>query len=1175
MKLKSKLLALCFAVLLTLGCAIGFAACDDAEELADTAETKSYIVTVTCDETKGSYTLTPSANADGKYEEGTSVTLTVTPKAEYEVDSVKVNDSAVTLTENKYTFNVGKDTTVVVAFKDKTEVPPVEEKVNLTLTYTEAEGTVTSDPAPVDGKVAKGVSVTVTVTPAENYEIDSVKVNGSPVELTGDHYAFTADTDTTVEVTFKVKTVNLTLTYTEAEGTVTSDPAPVDGKVAKGASVTVTVTPAENYEVDSVKVNGSAVELTGDHYTFTADTDTTVEVTFKVKVVSYDVTVSLTEGGRYRMTQEGAASAALPSITATREGKTYIVIPEKDTDVTVTIYLYTDAGYKLKSITIGETDKTQELTQQKDGKYVYTTFTLTESCEIALAWEKVEEPCKVTIDFDGRNGSVSIYDFTTSIDKPLEDLEHVLYGTRAHLRITPDRSEYEVTLSVNGEPVELTSSSYFCYIYEDTTFKVIIKSNEPEKPEVPEVGSSVEFSVGLTPALNAGTYTLSSYGSYKAGDTVILTVMPYSKYVVESVTVNGEPVSPKEDGGSEYELTLTAWVTRVEIVFAEKEPVKPAELSVTVTPELNAGTYELSALGSYKEGDVVTLTLKPYSGYSVESVTFNEQPISPKEEGGLVYELKLAAGANLASVVFAETVKSATLAVNMSPSEEGGSYDLSSDGPYKEGDTVTLTVHPESGYAVKSVTLNAVSVSPKSDLVYDLTLAAGENTVEITFEEVEMIFPEAVLGVWDPSLASGTVGASITVNAGSVVFEGKTCPVTNTDGVLSFTYQDDEGASTVYTPAYRSIRDGLYLFTLTYTDLSDSSEATAYFLKHGEDYETYTFPQEFVGDWEIPDGSGNSLTVTEESLLWGTRKAIVLEYDASEKILTMLAGSELFTVKLQGTKQLAVTHQASGKESTSYYSKVLGTDPVLLPQYAGTYTSKDGVNILVVNEDGSAKYSVNSGASYYEDVLFCPADKFGLQKNSYTMKYNSLSQEWSADFLTDAGLGVRVWIRKSDTSAGIELYASDYKEPNMKIKVEIVGGVGGSYTISPDPVNGEAGYRAGVTVSITITADADYVFETVQTTGMLAGHWSNLSFPSELKTVPGLSHTFTFEVTDKKIENYKDFDGYTYRVTFAQVTSSTSTGVSSEVGSQLTDMGIVEEPNAEEIIVDRKNAILV
>ncbi len=290
-KLRKVLISV-FSVML-LVCLGLFAAACNGENEPTPAEKIYYTVTVAeYEETQGSVTLAPAAE-NGKYEENTSVTVTVTPNADYEVDAVKVNGSALTAnSEGNYVFTVKGDTTVSVTFKTKTVTPPpADETVNITVDCG-TEGSYTLDPAPVDGKVAKGASVTLTVTPDAEHEVESVKVNNSEVTANNEgKYVFTADADTTVEITFKTKTVtpppadetvNITVTCGE-EGSYTLDPAPVDGKVAKGASVTLTVTPDDGYAIYDVTVNGRpATKGEGEGvYTFTADADTSIVIKFK------------------------------------------------------------------------------------------------------------------------------------------------------------------------------------------------------------------------------------------------------------------------------------------------------------------------------------------------------------------------------------------------------------------------------------------------------------------------------------------------------------------------------------------------------------------------------------------------------------------------------------------------------------------------------------------------------------------------------------------------------------------------------------------------------------------------------------------------------------------------------------------------------------------------------
>ena len=76
------------------------------------------------------------------------------------------------------------------------------------------------------------------------------------------------------------KVTTYTVTATEgANGTISKVTDPVEA----GQSVTLTITPAEGYEVDKLTVNGEdkTSDIESLKYTFTVNEDTTVNVTFK------------------------------------------------------------------------------------------------------------------------------------------------------------------------------------------------------------------------------------------------------------------------------------------------------------------------------------------------------------------------------------------------------------------------------------------------------------------------------------------------------------------------------------------------------------------------------------------------------------------------------------------------------------------------------------------------------------------------------------------------------------------------------------------------------------------------------------------------------------------------------------------------------------------------------
>ena len=204
---------------------------------------------------------------------GDIVTLTVTPDAEY-TETLTVtygqNNTAVTTTkgaDGKYTFEMpAGDVKVTATFATKVYAVNIDNAV---------KEYVTSDKA----TAAKGETVTLTVKPAEGKELDKVTVtNGTnPVDVADNKFQMPAG-DVTVTATFKDKTYTVTATAGE-NGTITK----VTDPVKAGESVTLTIAPAEDYEVDKLTVNGEdkTSDIVALKYTFTVNADTTVNVTFK------------------------------------------------------------------------------------------------------------------------------------------------------------------------------------------------------------------------------------------------------------------------------------------------------------------------------------------------------------------------------------------------------------------------------------------------------------------------------------------------------------------------------------------------------------------------------------------------------------------------------------------------------------------------------------------------------------------------------------------------------------------------------------------------------------------------------------------------------------------------------------------------------------------------------
>ena len=260
------------------------------------------------------------------------------------VRTVTLNGVELTPDEDEmYIFKVEQDSELVVE---------TEQRIRSLTVTTTGNGTVTPDTA----EYIEGAEVTLTVTPDEGYQVKSVTLNGTAVELTNGTYTFTITEDSVFAAEFEeIPAGNVMLTVTSGEGgKVTSGTA----SYAKGAEVTLTVTPDAGYQVKSVTLNGNTVELTNGTYTFTITEESVFAAEFeKLPVENVMLTVTSGEGGKVT---PGTASYA--------EG------------AEVTLTVTPDTGYQVKSVTLN--GNAVELT---NGKY---TFTITENSTFEAVFKK-------------------------------------------------------------------------------------------------------------------------------------------------------------------------------------------------------------------------------------------------------------------------------------------------------------------------------------------------------------------------------------------------------------------------------------------------------------------------------------------------------------------------------------------------------------------------------------------------------------------------------------------------------------------------------------------------------------------------------------------------------------------------------------------------------------------
>ena len=217
---------------------------------------------------------------------GSEVEVTATPAAGYTLKQLyytydvggSVPDPIFEIENGKFTMP-GTDITVVAKFEQVT-------KYNITVLESE-NGSVAADKT----AAAEGEKVTLTITPAEGYELESLTVmNGeTAVEVAADNTFTMPAGNVVVSATFrKIPVTTYTITVNPSDnGTVT----PSKTEAAEGDVITLTVTPAEGYELETLTVmmGETPVTVTADN-TFTMPAgDVVVSATFKEIVHTYNV----------------------------------------------------------------------------------------------------------------------------------------------------------------------------------------------------------------------------------------------------------------------------------------------------------------------------------------------------------------------------------------------------------------------------------------------------------------------------------------------------------------------------------------------------------------------------------------------------------------------------------------------------------------------------------------------------------------------------------------------------------------------------------------------------------------------------------------------------------------------------------------------------------------------
>ena len=510
--------------------------------------------------------------------------------------------------------------------------------------------------------VYEGNNFTFTVTPNDCYEIASVTVDGTNVNLTNNQYTISNVTaNHTVNVTFSQLTYTIAATAGNG-GTIT--PAG-NTTVNCGEGQTYTIAANDGYRIVDVTVDGQSQGAI-ESYTFSNVTaNHTISATF-IAVLNIDINADA----------EGGSVSPTGTQTIDEGGSfTFTVTPEP--------------CYEIGNVTVNGTAVTLDANNQ------YTINNITTNQNINVTFNQIT----YTITASANNGGTITPAGTTTVN-------------------CDGSQTYSIAANEGYRIVEVIVDGQSQGVIESYTFSNVTANHTISATFIAVLNIDINADAEGGSVSPTGTQTIDDGGSFT------FTVTPEPCYEIGNVTVNGTAVTL--DANNQYTINNITTNQNINVTFNQ--------LTYTITASAGNGGTITPGTATVNCGESQAYTITPNEGYMISDVIVDGQSVGSVSS----YSFTNVTADHTISVTFVE-IPDNHIVVVVNADTEGGTVNPTGSQSIEQGSDFTFTVTPDNCYEIGTVTVNGTPVTLEADNTYTITNVTEAQTVNVTFTHTTYI----------------------------------------------------------------------------------------------------------------------------------------------------------------------------------------------------------------------------------------------------------------------------------------------------------------------------------------------------------------------------------------------------------------------------------------------------